>query len=222
MLQALTFEEAQARRDRLAKMRALLFYHELKAKRVKAIKSKEYHRRLNRAAKRKAAKAGDAGDDDEALRAAAEDAEFERVKVPSPGPRCVCSAISCCVAAMYVGCPNVDAVGHCIGPSPAASHARSHCMFGTRPRKSDGGADRSVAAGANQAVAEHRSMHVFCGDLPTAARLPAQERLTMKHKKHEQVGAAGAQARRQRHGRGNARRHRGAAAPRPGAAPEGA
>ncbi len=79
--QALTFEEAQARRDRLARMRALLFYHELKAKRVKAIKSKEYHRRLNRAAKRKAAKAGEAGDDNEALRAAAEDAEFQRVKV---------------------------------------------------------------------------------------------------------------------------------------------
>ncbi len=79
--QVLTFEEAQARRDRLARMRALLFYHELKAKRVKAIKSKEYHRRLNRAAKRKAAKAGEAGDDNEALRAAAEDAEFQRVKV---------------------------------------------------------------------------------------------------------------------------------------------
>ncbi len=81
MAQALTLEEAQARRDRLAKMRALLFYHELKAKRVKAIKSKEYHRRLNRAAKRKAAKAGEAGDDEEALRAAAEDAEFQRAKV---------------------------------------------------------------------------------------------------------------------------------------------
>ena len=86
-LQALSFEEAQARRDRLAKMRALLFYHELKARRVKAIKSKEYHRRLNRAAKRKAAKAGEAGDDNEALRAAAEDAEFERVKVLRLQPR---------------------------------------------------------------------------------------------------------------------------------------
>lgn len=81
-LQALTVEEARARRDRLAKMRALLFYHELKAKRVKAIKSKDYHRRLNRAARRKATKAGEAGDEG-ALQAAAEDAEFERAKVSS-------------------------------------------------------------------------------------------------------------------------------------------
>ena len=38
--QALSAEEQQARRDRLAKMRALLFYHERKAARMKAIKSK--------------------------------------------------------------------------------------------------------------------------------------------------------------------------------------
>jgi hypothetical protein len=44
-LQELTLEEARARRDRLAKMRSLLFYHELKAKRLKAIKSKEFHRK---------------------------------------------------------------------------------------------------------------------------------------------------------------------------------
>ncbi len=37
-------EEAKERRNRLAKMRALLFYHEVKARRLKSIKSKEYHR----------------------------------------------------------------------------------------------------------------------------------------------------------------------------------
>ncbi len=42
---ALTVEEAQERRARLAKMRSLLFYHELKARRLKAIKSKDHHRR---------------------------------------------------------------------------------------------------------------------------------------------------------------------------------
>lgn len=43
---ALTVEEARERRERLAKLRSLLFYHEIKAKRAKAIKSKEYHRKL--------------------------------------------------------------------------------------------------------------------------------------------------------------------------------
>lgn len=52
-LQALTVEEARARQEKLAKMRSLLFYHELKARRLKKIKSKDFHRRLNRAAKRK-------------------------------------------------------------------------------------------------------------------------------------------------------------------------
>ena len=42
--QALTLEEAKERRERLARMRSLLFYHELKSKRLKAIKSKEFHR----------------------------------------------------------------------------------------------------------------------------------------------------------------------------------
>lgn len=51
--QVLTVEEAKARRDRLAQMRALGFRFELKARRLKAIKSKEYHRRTNRAEKLK-------------------------------------------------------------------------------------------------------------------------------------------------------------------------
>lgn len=62
-------------------MRALLFYHEQKAKHVKAIKSKEYRRKLNKAARRKARDGAGAEGDSAALRAAAEDAEFERAKV---------------------------------------------------------------------------------------------------------------------------------------------
>ena len=52
-LQALTVEEAQERRERLAKMRSLLFAHEQKAKRLKAIKSKGFHRHAKKAAKMK-------------------------------------------------------------------------------------------------------------------------------------------------------------------------
>ncbi|GIL87950.1 hypothetical protein Vretifemale_15914 [Volvox reticuliferus] len=84
-LKALSLEEAKERRDRLAKLRALLFYHELKSRRLKAIKSKEYHRHLARAAKRKATKlaaaAAEAGGGDvDAERAAAIEAEFQRAK----------------------------------------------------------------------------------------------------------------------------------------------
>ena len=43
-LKKLTPEEARERRERLGKMRSLLFKHELKAKRLKNIKSKAYHR----------------------------------------------------------------------------------------------------------------------------------------------------------------------------------
>lgn len=39
-VQALSAEESKERRERLAKMRSLLFYHERKAARMKAIKSK--------------------------------------------------------------------------------------------------------------------------------------------------------------------------------------
>ncbi|GLC47246.1 hypothetical protein PLESTF_000895000 [Pleodorina starrii] len=85
-LKALSLEEAKERRERLAKMRSLLFYHELKARRLKAIKSKEYHRHLARAAKRKATKlaalgaeGGGEGDVD-AERAAAIEAEYQRAK----------------------------------------------------------------------------------------------------------------------------------------------
>jgi U3 small nucleolar RNA-associated protein 14 len=83
-LQSLTLEEAKARADRLSRMRHLLFYAELKAKRLAKIKSKEHARRANRAAKRAAARLADAaGDEVAAARAAAEEAEFDRAKVRS-------------------------------------------------------------------------------------------------------------------------------------------
>lgn len=40
----ISVEEVKDRQDRLAKMRSLLFRHEMKAKQVKKIKSKTYHR----------------------------------------------------------------------------------------------------------------------------------------------------------------------------------
>lgn len=46
-------EELSKRRDELAKMRSLLFKHEEKARHLAKIKSKDYHRRMNRAARRK-------------------------------------------------------------------------------------------------------------------------------------------------------------------------
>ncbi|XP_075509334.1 uncharacterized protein LOC142545823 isoform X2 [Primulina tabacum] len=44
----LSIEDMKDRQDRLAKMRSLLFRHELKAKRIKKIKSKTYHRLLKK------------------------------------------------------------------------------------------------------------------------------------------------------------------------------
>eukprot|EP00877_Chromochloris_zofingiensis_P011898 jgi/Chrzof1/6962/Cz02g05190.t1 len=80
-LKALSVDEARERAARLAKMRHLLFYAELKAKRLSKIKSKEYHRKMNKAAKRKAQQLGVAGEDNESARKAAlEEAEFERAK----------------------------------------------------------------------------------------------------------------------------------------------
>lgn len=52
-MQALTVEEARERRERMAKMRSLLFAHEQKSKRLKAIKSKGFHRHAKKAAKMK-------------------------------------------------------------------------------------------------------------------------------------------------------------------------
>ncbi|KAL6752320.1 small-subunit processome [Haematococcus lacustris] len=80
-LKALSVEEAAERRERLAKMRSLLFYHELKAKRMKAIKSKEFHRKAAKAAKRKGQRDGlGQGMEEGGEREAQEAQEFERAK----------------------------------------------------------------------------------------------------------------------------------------------
>ena len=82
----MSIQDVKERQARLAKMRSLLYYAELKAKRLSKIKSKTYHRHLKKAAKRSAAKSGglalggDAEDEEAAARAAAEEAEFERAK----------------------------------------------------------------------------------------------------------------------------------------------
>lgn len=52
--QTLTAEEAQARQHALAKMRSLLLHHSDKARHLKNIKSKDFHRRANRSARLKA------------------------------------------------------------------------------------------------------------------------------------------------------------------------
>ena len=52
--QAQSVEEARARRERLAKMRSLLFHQEAKLKHLAKIKSKDFHRRAKRAAQAKA------------------------------------------------------------------------------------------------------------------------------------------------------------------------
>ena len=44
----ISVEDVKDRQDRLAKMRTLLFRHEMKAKRIKKIKSKTYHRLLKK------------------------------------------------------------------------------------------------------------------------------------------------------------------------------
>jgi hypothetical protein len=46
--------EARGRRERLAKMRSLLFHQEAKLKHLARIKSKDFHRRAKRAAQAKA------------------------------------------------------------------------------------------------------------------------------------------------------------------------
>ncbi|GFQ00447.1 transcriptional corepressor leunig [Phtheirospermum japonicum] len=53
-LNKISVEDMMDRQERLAKMRSLLFRHELKAKRVKKIKSKTYHRLLKKDRKKAA------------------------------------------------------------------------------------------------------------------------------------------------------------------------
>ena len=75
--------EAKARKEELAKQRALLFYHEVKAKRLKKIKSKDYRRRLKKAEKKRQEGAGEDGMlmlGKEELQQQQEEAEYERAK----------------------------------------------------------------------------------------------------------------------------------------------
>jgi len=80
-------EEAKARRARLAKMKALMFYHEQKAARLKKIKSKDYHRREKKAKMRKAKKNGEIidGENDEGLGLNMDDDDFDENGLDSEG-----------------------------------------------------------------------------------------------------------------------------------------
>ncbi|KAI7744563.1 hypothetical protein M8C21_012837 [Ambrosia artemisiifolia] len=77
-LNKVSAEDVKERQDRLAKMRSLLFRHELKSKRVKHIKSKTYRRLL----KKDKSKAGsiDTEMDPEAAKELAEKQEFKRAE----------------------------------------------------------------------------------------------------------------------------------------------
>ena len=79
-LNAGTVEEAKERQARLAKMRSLLFFHEAKARRLKAIKSKGFHRHEAARLRALARKLGDTGSGDAEEAAKAEEAaELARV-----------------------------------------------------------------------------------------------------------------------------------------------
>jgi hypothetical protein len=159
LLQALDLTEAKARRDRLAKMRSLLFYQEQKAAHLNKIKSKDYHRKLLKAERRKAAKAGEPSgaeeeQDEAAARAAQEQAEFERAKVRR--------GVLACLGRLGMhawGCWRVLA--------PRGAGCKAWCRAA---------AGRCVAALPCQPTA---------ADAPPPLLLPAaraQERLTLKHK----------------------------------------
>lgn len=72
-------EDVRERQNQLAKMRSLLFRHEMKAKHIKKIKSKTYHRILKKE-KLKAASAG-LETDSEAVKELARKQEFKRAEV---------------------------------------------------------------------------------------------------------------------------------------------
>ncbi|CAM0910448.1 unnamed protein product [Alopecurus aequalis] len=77
-LNKMDVEDVRERQNRLAKMRSLLFRHEMKAKRVKKIKSRTYHRLLKKD-KRKASSA-DMEADPEAAKESAMKLEFKRAE----------------------------------------------------------------------------------------------------------------------------------------------
>ncbi|GMH32317.1 hypothetical protein BSKO_00151 [Bryopsis sp. KO-2023] len=78
-MRSISANQLKAKREQLRKMRSLLFFHEMKAKKVAAIKSKEYHRRLQRSIRKKSVKFSDLPDD-EAARKLAEDMEYKRAE----------------------------------------------------------------------------------------------------------------------------------------------
>ncbi|KAI3787697.1 hypothetical protein L2E82_00037 [Cichorium intybus] len=78
-LNKVSVQDVKERQDRLAKMRNLLFRHELKAKRIKHIKSKTY-RRLMKKDKLKGASATEIEMNPEAAKQLAEKEEFKRAE----------------------------------------------------------------------------------------------------------------------------------------------
>lgn len=77
-LNKVTEEDVKDHQDRLAKMRNLLFRHEMKAKRIKKIKSKTYHRLMKK--DRLKAEAHQIETDPEAAKNLAKKQEYERIK----------------------------------------------------------------------------------------------------------------------------------------------
>ncbi|EMS48037.1 U3 small nucleolar RNA-associated protein 14 [Triticum urartu] len=75
-LNKMEVEDVRERQNRLAKMRSLLFRHEMKAKRVKKIKSRTFHRLL----KKDKLKAADLEADPEAAKDSAKKLEFKRAE----------------------------------------------------------------------------------------------------------------------------------------------
>ena len=75
----LSKEEMKERQAKLAKMRSVLFYHDQKAKRLKAIKSKRHHKYLKQVEKRKIEKEG-IDIDPEIMKKEMEHAEYLRAK----------------------------------------------------------------------------------------------------------------------------------------------
>eukprot|EP00850_Spirogloea_muscicola_P020872 SM000229S07508 [mRNA] locus=s229:181901:185230:+ [translate_table: standard] len=81
-LNKLTVQEVQERQERLARMRSLLFQHEVRARRVRRIKSKAFHRVLQKQRRRNGSSVTteDAALDPEAVREAAVKEEFKRAQ----------------------------------------------------------------------------------------------------------------------------------------------
>ncbi|KMS64918.1 hypothetical protein BVRB_041310, partial [Beta vulgaris subsp. vulgaris] len=69
-------EEMEKRQDQIAKMRSLLFYHELRAKRIKKIKSKAFRKHLKKAQSKSAE---NEEQDEEMLQEEREKRELERI-----------------------------------------------------------------------------------------------------------------------------------------------